>query len=108
MRARPCQPPVRGLRAVSAICAAVLFAGFSSAQTMAQAAAGPGGATAKATLATTITFVANAENLTRPRVRYTDGPWTADSGGFLSGAGRGRRLLAEIAPGAGNFRAEFE
>jgi hypothetical protein len=58
--------------------------------------------------ATSITFVANAENLTQPRVRYTGRPWTADQGGFLSGTGRGQRLLAATAPEAGDFRVEFE
>jgi len=58
--------------------------------------------------ATEITFVANAENLTTPAVRYTGTPWTADAGGFLRGTGRGKRLLAIRAPAAGDFRAEFE
>ena len=55
-----------------------------------------------------VTFVANAENLTKPRVRYTGNPWMADPGGFLTGTGRGHRLLAELAPGAGDFRIEAE
>ncbi len=55
-----------------------------------------------------MTFVANAENLTTPAVRYTGTPWTADAGGFLRGTGRGKRLLAIQAPAAGDFRAEFE
>ena len=58
--------------------------------------------------ATEMTFVANAENLTTPAVRYTGTPWTADEGGFLRGAGGGKRLLAVRAPAAGDFRAEFE
>jgi hypothetical protein len=66
-----------------------------------------GGATPTAS-PTTITFVANAENLTRPRVRYAGRAWAADPGGFLAGAGRGQRLLAEVAPGAGDFRVQFE
>ena len=60
------------------------------------------------TPATTLTFVANAENLTQPRVRYTGRAWTADQGGFLTGTGRGQRLLAAVAPGAGDFRIECE
>lgn len=56
----------------------------------------------------TVTFVANAENLTQPRVRYTGRPWTADQGGYLAGSGRGHRLLAAEAPGAGDFRVETE
>lgn len=55
-----------------------------------------------------MTFVANAENLTTPAVRYTGTPWTADAGGFLRGTGRGKRLLAVRALSAGDFRAEFE
>ena len=58
--------------------------------------------------ATTITFVANAENLTNPRVRYAGNAWMVDQGGFLVGSGRGHRLLAEVAPGVGDFRVEFE
>lgn len=56
----------------------------------------------------TITFVANAENQTKPRVRYTGHAWVADQGGFLSGTGRGHRLLTEVAPDAGDFRIELE
>jgi len=55
-----------------------------------------------------ITFVANAENLTKPRVRYTGAEWKPDQGGFLLGTGRGHRLLAENAPEAGDFRMELE
>ncbi len=55
-----------------------------------------------------ITFVANAENLTKPRVRFTGTEWKADQGGFLIGTGRGHRLLAENAPEAGDFRMELE
>lgn len=67
----------------------------------------PGVATAQ-TPATAITFVANAENQTKPRVRYTGNPWVADQGGFLVGTGRGHRLLTEMVPGAGDFRIELE
>jgi hypothetical protein len=56
----------------------------------------------------TITFVANAENQTKPRVRYTGHAWVADQGGFLAGTGRGHRLLTEVAPDAGDFRIELE
>ncbi|MEY4938354.1 MAG: hypothetical protein RIQ93_89 [Verrucomicrobiota bacterium] len=56
----------------------------------------------------TITFVANAENLTRPRVRYTGKAWVVDRAGFLAGSGRGHRLMADVTPGNGDFRAEFE
>ncbi len=63
---------------------------------------------AQTTGASAITFVANAENLTKPRVRYTGNPWVADQGGFLLGAGRGHRLLTAMAPGAGDFRIELE
>lgn len=56
----------------------------------------------------TITFVANAENQTKPRVRYTGHAWVADQGGFLAGTGRGHRLLSEVAPDAGDFRIELE
>lgn len=56
----------------------------------------------------TITFVANAENQTTPRVRYTGHAWVADPGGFLAGTGRGHRLLTELAPDAGDFRIELE
>lgn len=56
----------------------------------------------------TITFVANAENQTKPRVRYTGNAWVADQGGFLVGTGRGHRLLTEMAPDAGDFRIELE
>jgi len=55
-----------------------------------------------------MTFVANAENLTTPAVCYTGTPWTADSGGFLRGVGRGKRLLAAKPLAAGDFRAEFD
>ena len=55
-----------------------------------------------------VTFVANTENLTQPRVRYTGRAWTADPGGFLRGTGAGHRLLAESAPDAGDFRIEFD
>lgn len=58
--------------------------------------------------ARTITFVANAENQTAPRVRYTGRPWTADQGGFLSGSGRGHRLMADVAPEGGDFRLELD
>ena len=57
---------------------------------------------------TTITFVANAENQTAPRVRYSGRAWTVDQGGFLVGAGRGHRLLATAAPEAGDFRVELD
>ena len=66
-----------------------------------------GGATAQGA-SQTITFVANAENQTKPRVRYTGHAWEADQGGFLAGAGRGHRLLTEVAPDAGDFRIELE
>jgi hypothetical protein len=56
---------------------------------------------------TTITFVANPENQTTPRVRYSGNVWTADQGGFLVGTGRGHRLLAEVPPGVGDFRVEI-
>ncbi len=56
----------------------------------------------------TITFVANAENQTKPRVRYTGHAWVADQGGFLAGTGRGHRLLTEVAPDAGDFRVDLE
>jgi hypothetical protein len=56
----------------------------------------------------TITFVANAENQTAPRVRYSGRAWTVDQGGFLVGAGRGHRLLATAAPEAGDFRVELD
>lgn len=65
------------------------------------------GAAAQAT-SQTITFVANAENQTKPRVRYTGHAWVADQGGFLTGTGRGHRLLTEVAPDAGDFRIELE
>ncbi|MBL9211631.1 MAG: exo-alpha-sialidase [Opitutaceae bacterium] len=58
--------------------------------------------------AATITFVANAENQTAPRVRYSGRAWTVDQGGFLVGAGRGHRLLATAAPEAGDFRVELD
>ena len=57
----------------------------------------PGGAMAQGAFQT-ITFVANAENQTKPRVRYTGHAWVADQGGFLAGTGRGHRLLTEVAP----------
>lgn len=56
----------------------------------------------------TLTFVANAENQTAPRVRYSGRPWTADQGGFLAGSGRGHRLLAEMSPESGDFRLELD
>ncbi len=55
-----------------------------------------------------ITFVANAENLTKPRVRYLGRSWTADAGGFLAGSGRGQRLLADAGAAEGDFRVELE
>lgn len=55
-----------------------------------------------------VTFVANAENLTQPRVRYASRPWTADAGGFLAGSGRGQRLLLDSGAAAGDFRVELE
>lgn len=58
--------------------------------------------------ATAIIFVANAENQTKPRVHYAGDAWSVDQGGFLAGSGRGHRLLAEAAPGVGDFRAEWE
>lgn len=57
---------------------------------------------------TTITFVANAENQTAPRVRYSGRAWTVDQGGFLVGAGRGHRLLTTADPDAGDFRVELD
>lgn len=56
----------------------------------------------------TVTFVANAENQTAPRVRYTGRAWTVDQGGFLLGSGRGHRLLAATPPEAGDFRIELD
>lgn len=63
---------------------------------------------APATPAARVTFVANTENLTQPRVRYTGRAWAADPGGFLRGTGAGHRLLTESAPGEGDFRLEFD
>ncbi len=63
---------------------------------------------AEPTSVTTVTFVANAENLTQPRVRYTGRAWSADQGGYLVGNGRGHRLLAGVVPDAGDFRVELE
>lgn len=56
----------------------------------------------------TITYVANAENQTGSSVRYTGKPWKTDQAGFLEGASRGHRLLGNLAPGAGDFRASFD
>jgi hypothetical protein len=56
----------------------------------------------------TVTFVANAENQTAPRVRYTGRAWSVDQGGFLLGSGRGHRLLAATPPEAGDFRIELD
>ncbi len=67
-----------------------------------------GTAVAQETAPTTLALVANAENQTKPRVRYSGNPWSADQGGFLLGTGRGHRLLAEVAPGTGDFRIEVE
>lgn len=90
---RACVPPSCG-RMTAALLAACI-AGTSRAAEPAQPSP-------------TLTFVANAENQTAPRVRYTGREWTADQGGFLAGTGRGHRLLADAAPVEGDFRAEFE
>jgi len=70
--------------------------------------ASAGSAADPSSLSATVTFVANAENQTAPRVRYSGRPWTVDQGGFLVGAGRGHRLLATAAPEAGDFRVELD
>ncbi len=68
----------------------------------------PAGAVAAERAAATQTYVANAENQTKPQVRYTGNAWTADQGGFLLGTGRGHRLLAALPPAEGDFRIEAE
>jgi len=70
--------------------------------------AGVGARAAQSGPASTITFVANAENQTKPRVRFTGREWTADQGGFLASPGRGHRLLTGLAPGPGDFRVELD
>jgi hypothetical protein len=67
-----------------------------------------GTASAQPERAVTVTFVANAENQTAPRVRYSGRAWTVDQGGFLLGSGRGHRLLAATPPEAGDFRVELD
>jgi hypothetical protein len=56
----------------------------------------------------TITYVANAENQTASNVRYSGKPWRTDPAGYLEGTGRGHRLLAGAAPGAGDFEAGLD
>lgn len=57
---------------------------------------------------TTITFVANAENQTGLRVRYSGKAWKPDQGGFLLGQGRGQKLLADADLEGGDFRISFD
>lgn len=55
-----------------------------------------------------VVYVANAENVTVPQVRYSAAAWKASAAGYLKGRGAGNRLFGIPPAPAGDFRVDME